>query len=231
MTESILEVKNLRVKFQNQVILKDISFQVYQGDYVGLVGSNGSGKTTLIKSILDILPRESYEGEIIFKNIKKNEIGYLPQVFTGTRRYFPGTVEEIVKTGLLFKKGFFKFYNDEDEKKVEKILKKLDISHLKNANISSLSGGQQQRVLLARTLIGNPKIIFLDEPVSALDPEIKKAFYHLLYQLNQEEGITIIFISHDPETLEKYCNKIMCLDKEIIYYGHPKKEIFKHGNI
>ncbi|MGL6098958.1 MAG: metal ABC transporter ATP-binding protein, partial [Fusobacteriaceae bacterium] len=141
------------------------------------------------------------------------------QIFTGTRRYFPGTVDEVVKTGLLFKKGFFKFYNSDDNIKVDNILSKLNILHLKHSNISSLSGGQQQRVLLARTLIGNPKIIFLDEPVSALDPEMKKSFYQLLCELNKKEKITIIFISHDPETLEKYCNKIMSLDKERLIYG------------
>ncbi|QQY79373.1 zinc transport system ATP-binding protein [Keratinibaculum paraultunense] len=215
---SIITVKNLNFSFGKTQILKDINFQVEEGDYVAIVGPNGSGKTTLIKILLGLI--DSYEGEIKFKQgiVDKNLIGYLPQNIMERDRLFPATVKEIVATGLLSQKGIFKFYSDEDYKKVDNILKKLRIEDLKDRKIGSLSGGQLQRTLLARALVSNPKILFLDEPTSALDPKIREDFYNILNEINRE-GITIIFVSHDIFSIRKYVNKVLYLNREIIFYG------------
>ncbi len=215
---SIITVENLNFSFSKTRILKDINFQVEEGDYVAIVGPNGSGKTTLIKILLGLIG--PYEGQIKFKQyiVDKNLIGYIPQNTIEKDRLFPATVKEIVATGLLAQKGVFKFYSKEDYEKVDDILKKLRIGDLKNRKIGSLSGGQIQRTLLARALVSKPRILFLDEPTSALDPKIREDFYNILNEINKE-GVTIILVSHDLFSIKEYVNKVLYLNREIIFYG------------
>lgn len=216
MKNKILSVKNLFVMYGKQKVLKDLSFEIEQGDYVGVVGPNGAGKSTLIKVLLELEEKDS--GEIEFF-IDKNEIGYLPQISVINHNMFPASVAEIVSTGLLAKKKFPKKINKMDMKKVEDVLGKLKILNLKDKKIGDLSGGEQQRVFLSRALVDSPKILILDEPTSALDPKIRNEFYELLNELNHEWGITIILISHDVSTIGKYTSKMLYLDKTLIFYG------------
>jgi len=218
MMNNVITVENLNFSFGKNQILKDISFQVEEGDYLGIVGPNGSGKTTLIKILLGLIG--PYEGKIRFNDEigNKNSIGYVPQGAIKRDRLFPATVEEIVATGLLSQKKGMKFYSKEDYRKVENILKKLGIYGLKNRKIGNLSGGQIQRALLARAMVSKPNILFLDEPTSALDPKIREDFYSILKEINRE-GVTIILISHDILSIKKYVNKILYLNREIIFYG------------
>ncbi|NMA86723.1 MAG: ABC transporter ATP-binding protein [Tissierellia bacterium] len=215
---NILEVKNLNFYYGKNPILKDINFQLETGDYLGIIGPNGSGKTTLIKILLGLIG--SYDGEVKYKEelLGKNFLGYVPQKTFGADKLFPATVKEIVATGLLAHKKGIKLYTKEDYKKVDSILAKLKIEDLKNRKIGNLSGGQQQRVLLARSMVAEPSILILDEPTSALDPEIRDEFYRILKELN-EEGVSVILISHDLMSIDNYINKILFLDRTVIYYG------------
>lgn len=226
---SILEVNSLSFKYDRQRVLEDINFEVLEGDYVGIIGANGSGKTTLIKILLGLI--SSYEGQIKYEEdiLKSSSIGYVPQHGAAIDRLFPATAGEIVFTGLLSKKGKLKFYSKRDYNKVDIVLKRLKIENLKNKRIGNLSGGQRQRVLLARAMIADPKILILDEPTSALDPEIREEFYKLLKELN-DGGVTIVLVSHDIASIEKYINKILYLDKRLVFYGgydefHHSKEM------
>mgnify|MGYP000853086425 CR=1 FL=1 len=223
---NILTVKNLNFKYGKNPVLKDINFGVNEGDYLGIIGPNGSGKTTLIKILLGLIG--PYEGEIKYNRelLGENFLGYIPQKTFGNDKLFPATVREIVATGLLSQKKGLKFYTKEDYKKVDSILYKLKIEDLKNRKIGNLSGGQQQRVLLARSMVAEPSILILDEPTSALDPEIRDEFYKILKELNQE-GISIIFISHDLMSIDNYINKILFLDRKVIFYGNYER--FKHS--
>lgn len=221
----ILEVKNLNFSYKDQKILRDISFEVEDQDYIAIIGPNGSGKTTLIKLLVGLL--ESKDNSIRYNT--KNEdinIGYVPQKIVKADNLFPASVEEIILTGLLYEKSFFKFYTKEDYKRVDEILNKLNSSDLKNKKIGSLSGGQQQRVLLARAMIKNPEILILDEPTSALDPTMTEEFYKICKELNNQ-GVTIILISHDIKSVEKYVNKVLYLKNEILFFG--EYEEFKHS--
>lgn len=209
----LIEVKNLSINFGHVQALKNISFSVYEGDYINIIGPNGAGKTTLIKAILGLI--NDYEGKVITHNTL---IGYLPQKTSDIDKIFPATVKEIVCLGLLSTKKNPKIINNQDKLKIRNILHKLDIWELRNRKIGHLSGGQKQRVLLARALVNEPKILILDEPTSALDPEFKTSFYKILHKLNEDDNVTILHITHDINTNNFY-NKILYINQILEYFG------------
>lgn len=221
--ETVLSVKNLTFGYGTTETLFDVSFDVQQGDFVALSGPNGAGKTTLLKIILGL--EKKYSGNIlIFDNDSKqfsdwSKIGYLPQRVNVFNPLFPATAKETAKLGLLSLKKFPKKFNQEDEKKVKEIFEVLGIVDLENRLIGELSGGQQQRVFLARALISEPQILILDEPSVALDPETRERFFKLIEKLNKEKGVSIIMSTHDTSQIGQYANKLLYLDKQIIFYG------------
>lgn len=218
--KKIMEIRDLNVSYGKTEVLNNISFDIIEGDYIGIVGPNGAGKSTLIKALLNLLNPDS--GEVIY-NIDKSFVGYLPQITEKNHKLFPASVFEVVSTGLILKKSFPKFLNKEDKKKVDESLRLLSIEDLGHKKIGDLSGGQQQRVLLARALVSNPKLLILDEPTSALDPKIRNEFYELLKNLNENLKVTIVLISHDMGTIGKYASKLVYLDKTLIFNGNFKE--------
>lgn len=209
-----LEVKNLIVKIGEQEIIKNISFSLPEKTITALIGPNGAGKSVLLKTILGIYP---YKGEIkIFgeNHLKKLElIGYVPQ------NYFydsslPLTVYEFLKISF------------NDQVKINKILREIDIEDLKNKLISKLSGGQLQRVLFARALLNNPKILLLDEPVSETDIVGQKEFYEIIKTLNKEKGLTILITSHEITIIHTFAQRVLCLNRYLVCDG-PISELFK----
>lgn len=216
----VLSVKNLTVAYGRYEVLKDISFDIEKGDYVGIAGPNGSGKSTLVKTLLGLLEKRS--GTITFENTSKKskqKIGYLPQVAITTDSLFPAKVKEIVEMGLLVQKKFPKILNRSDREQVKKTLKELEIEHLSENKIGKLSGGQQQRVLLARALVCEPEILILDEPTSALDPKMRGAFYGMIKKLNKQKKVTIMLVSHDMGSIGQFTNKMMYLDRRLVFFG------------
>ncbi len=220
MKEILLSVKNLTTGYGRYIILEDISFDIMSGDYVGIVGPNGSGKSTLIKTLIGLIDKKS--GEILFQG-DKNKIGYLPQIAMTRDSLFPATVREIVNMGMLLNKKFPRTINKSEQKKINELMIELGIEHLKNERIGNLSGGQQQRVMLARTLVTDPNIVILDEPTSALDPQMRDDFYALIRNLNIHHGVTILLVSHDIATIGEYTNKLMYLDRKLVFYGDYKE--------
>ncbi len=225
--EKVLELKSLFVTIESRSILNDVSLVVNQGDFIGLTGPNGAGKSTLVKAVLGLLPQ--YKGEIYLFGVKQNrfndfeKIGYFPQKNALVRQVIPVSVAEIITTGIANSREGFLRTNTKLKDKVEKVLEKLQISHLKEKIFSSLSGGEQQKVLLARTLVDEPELIILDEPSTALDSTARNDFLHLLKGLNQG-GATIIIITHDTGYVGKFAKKILYLDGEVKYYDFLDKE-------
>lgn len=218
MNNILVDIKNVVVHYGEQCVLNDISLHIQSGDYIGLIGPNGGGKTTLVKVLLGLL---SPSGGVVTKQNVGNQslkIGYLPQKNFVNDNFFPATVEEIVKIGLLATKKHPKNFQSQDEVKVRQVLQKLGVEQLRKKRIGTLSGGQQQRVLLARAIVSNPDVLVMDEPTSALDPQIRDEFYNLMKKLN-EEGVTILLVTHDISTIGKYTNKMIYLDKKLIFYG------------
>ena len=207
---SQIECKDVSVKYENQVVLEDISFSIEAGDYLCIVGENGSGKSTLVKTILGL--ESAKTGEVIFgDNLNKNEIGYLPQQ-TQAQKDFPASVYEVVLSGCLNSKGFSPFYSMKDKKLANEMIKSLGIENIKRKSFRELSGGQQQRVLLARALCATKKIIILDEPITGLDPTVTREMYSLIKEINKK-GITIIMVSHDINFAVNNASKILHLKK------------------
>jgi|688.fasta_scaffold245610_2 zinc transport system ATP-binding protein len=208
---SILEVTNLSFEYSGNQVLSHLNFKIYRGEYVGLIGANGSGKTTLLKLLLNLLSPS--QGEILvfnsplksFKNWSK--IGYVPQLVSSENLGFPITVKECI---------MLNYSNQKDESQKSAlggVLKITDTQNLQNKLLSDLSGGQRQRVFIARSLINNPELLILDEPTSGIDQESQLEFYKLLTKLNQDFGLTILFVSHDLETISGESSRILCIDK------------------
>lgn len=219
----IIEAKNLSVNYGQTEALKNVSLVVEQGDFIGLAGPNGAGKTTLVKAILGLLPVLS--GKIELFGIEKEKfndwgkIGYLPQKLSTINALFPATVDEVVTLGLLSQKKIPRRIGFSDRKRANEILQELGIDNLKKKMLSELSGGQQQKVLLARALVSNPQVLIFDEPSTALDPESREFFFQLIQKLNKQKGITVILITHDTSYIGQYANKLLYVDKSLVYFG------------
>ncbi len=198
--------------------IRDVTFTVSSKDFVGLVGPNGSGKTTLIKTILGLLPplkgNVALFGQDLSVFREWHRIGYLPQRISMFNPYFPCTVKEVLSIAIppTIKRHA-------REAMIEQSLSLLDIKGLRNRLIGELSGGQQQRVFIARAIINKPDLLILDEPTAAIDPETRDNFYRLLKDLNLGKGVTIILVTHDTGTIGRYANKLLYLDKEVVFYG------------
>lgn len=217
MTKPLMDVKNISVNYGKQSIIKQLSFQVEKGDYVGIVGSNGSGKTTLVKVLLGLLSPS--EGSIDFIYDNKTSIGYLPQRTLVNDSFFPALVEEIVGTGLMGSKEGRLMKRTEKQQRIRETLRMLNIEAFTKRKIGTLSIGQQQRVLLARALVSRPDLLILDEPTSALDPKIREEFYEMLHHLHLAHEVTILQVSHDVTSMDKYMNKILLMGFDEVVFG------------
>ena len=208
--------QDLCVGYDGKAVLQDLSFAVFSGDYLCIVGENGSGKSTLMKTILGL--QQSVRGRILtLDGLRKNEIGYLPQQ-TQVQKDFPASVREIVLSGCQGRYGSRPFYNKEEKQLAADAMEKMQIAQLAKRCYRELSGGQQQRVLLARALCATRKMLLLDEPVSGLDPKVTAEMYALIEKLNREDGITVIMISHDIAAAVKYASHILHIG-DAVFFG------------
>lgn len=218
MNKNVLEVKDLSFSYPDKSILHRLSFNVNVGDFMCIVGTNGTGKSTLLKLILNQLSPLEGEIKILGTNSEKYKdyasIAYVSQKATNINRDFPATVEEIVSLGLYSKKGLFKRNTKEDKLLVEKALERVGMLDYKNRKIGYLSGGQQQRVFIAKALISNPRIIFLDEPTTGIDIRAVDSICCLLGDLNKNSGITIIMVTHDISSILYHSNKVLVLSED-----------------
>lgn len=222
--------EELCLAYEGRPVVKDLSFAVEAGDYVCIVGENGSGKTTLVKTLVGL--KRPMSGNIIFGDgITGKDIGYVPQtVHSG--RDFPATVYEVVTGGLLGKMGLRPFFTHEEKKRAHKAMERLGIKELKNKCFRELSGGQRQRVQLARAILAAEKLLVLDEPASGLDPVITSQLYGILKELNENDGMSVIMVSHDIPSAVRYATKILHIERESSFFGtteeYRKNRMGKH---
>ena len=230
----VVDTKNVTVCYGQSEAIKDVSFKIENGDFVGLIGPNGAGKTTLIKTLLGLLPISAGEIEMFGQKIGQfsqwDKIDYLPQNIKSINPLFPATVEEVVFLGLLSSKKMPRHFSSPDRLKVEDTLAYMRIVDLKDKVISELSGGQQQRVLIARALVSKPEVLILDEPTAALDSKSRDELMKLIKKLNSDFGITIILITHDTNMVCEYASKLMYLDRSLIFFGGVSEFYKKYKN-
>jgi len=210
-----VSVRNLNVRFDNQVILERLSFNIPQKSITAIIGPNGSGKTTLLKAMLGLIP---YQGEVLIlgKEISQSfeKIAYVPQRFSFDKS-FPITVDEFLNLEIS-KQG-------RKKSNINTKLKEVGMEKSGQQLLGQLSGGQLQRVLIAKSLLNNPKILFLDEPAAGIDLKGERSFYELIKHLNEEHGVTIILVSHEMDIVYNYATSVVCLNKQMLCFGKPKK--------
>ena len=224
---SLIKCENLELAYDGRTIVRDLSFEVNDGDYLCIVGENGSGKSTLIKALLSL--KNAAKGKITLSGgLKRNAIGYMPQQ-NAVQRDFPASVWEVVLSGRQNRCGLRPFYSGADKADAEEKLELLGIADLKKRCYRELSGGQQQRVLLARALCAAERLILLDEPTAGLDPVVTAEFYELIKKINQI-GITVIMVTHDPAALE-YSSRVLHLNHQLVFFGETADYLAtEHGS-
>ena len=225
----IFEVKNLSFVKGAQTILQNISFEVFAGDYIAIIGPNGGGKTTLTRILLGLEKATSGSVKIFSKDQKEfkdwHKIGYVPQKASLVDINFPATVLDVVKMGRVAKRGFFSRFSKEDTKIVEDAMLKMDILDLQDKMVGTLSGGQRQRVMIARALASLPEILILDEPNTGVDAKSQQRFYKLLAKLNHEENITILFITHDVGVIADDIDRLFTINQKAVICNNPKEAL------
>ena len=220
--KKLIEFRNIVKSFDGQVILKGVNLDIYENEFVTLLGPSGCGKTTLLRILGGFL--EADEGKVVFDG---EDISHKPpyerELNTVFQKYalFPHlSVYENIAFGLKIKK----MSKDVIDQKVMKMLKLIGLEGYENKNTTLLSGGQQQRVAIARALVNEPKVLLLDEPLAALDLKLRKEMQYELKRIQQEVGITFIFVTHDQEEALTMSDKIVVMKQgEIQQVGTPEE--------
>ena len=219
--ENIVELKNISVSFDGETVLDKINLDIKDKEFVTFLGPSGCGKTTTLRLIAGFL--EPDEGEIYFENKIINDVpAYKRQVNTIFQRYalFPHlNVYENIAFGLRVKK----MKEKEIKEKVEEMLKLVNLTGLEKRSIDKLSGGQQQRVAIARAIANHPKVLLLDEPLAALDLKLRTDMQKELKKIQQQLGITFIFVTHDQEEALTMSDRVVVMDAgKIQQIGTPQ---------
>ncbi len=210
---SVVDIKNVFYSYENIPVLEDITLNINERDFAGIVGPNGGGKTTLLKLILGLLSPRKGAIKVLGKNPAevRNLIGYVPQYGTMADK-FPVTAYEVVEMGL-YNSSFESSSRSEKLKRIKELFSLAGLNGLEDKPFFTLSGGQQQRTLIARALVSDPEIILLDEPTASVDSSSEIDIYELLKKLNKEK--TILLVSHDVAFISTYINRVICVNKRL----------------
>jgi zinc transport system ATP-binding protein len=211
MSKELLEVKKLNVQLGDDLVLRDLDFKVGKGEFLAILGPNDTGKSTLLKSLLGLLP---YKGEIIWHG--RPNINYLPERLSPSKfQEYPLSVQE-----------FFKFKKVPD-KKIKTALRSVGLKSpgILRKNPGELSAGQFQRMLIAWSLIDDPEVLLLDEPTVGIDIGGEETIYSLLHSFWRKNKLTILLVTHELDIVYAYSTNVLCLRKEKICYGPPKRAL------
>lgn len=212
-----IEISNLSVGYAGMPALEDVSFEVDQGEFLGIIGPNGAGKSTLFACMLGLNTQYTGTIRIFGQDIHKSrsplrKIGYVPQM-VHFERNFPVTVREVIRLGM---------WHGVREERIDEVMRELWIHELTDRRIGELSGGQQQRVFIAKAIVNDPKMLILDEPVTGVDQASVNLFYGILKDLNSNHGITIVWSSHDLDAVSTMSSHVACLNRTLFFHGTAK---------
>lgn len=197
MSDTLISVENLSLSFPNHQVLSKLSFKVNRGDFLGVIGENGVGKTTLVRLILKQLRPSS--GKIILKEGLK--IGYVPQ-FRNIDVEYPLSVRDFVSlsyTGIKLP-----WLSKKERTRVGEVMNRVGLTAISDRPLGLASGGEKQKAYLAQALLNHPDLLILDESTASLDPNTKKELLDVVTMLNNDMGLTILFVSHDMQLIHEY---------------------------
>ncbi len=206
MPRLVLQVKNLSVTRNGDEILKDLTFEVREGEVLVILGPNGAGKTTLLRALLGLLP---YQGEISWST---KDISYLPPQELLQRRDIPLSIEEFFKIKQVSSETILKMFKSVG----------LDSSLLER-RFGALSTGQFQRMIIAWALVDDPAVLLFDEPTSGIDVGGQETLYSLLHKFWKDRNLTILLVTHDLNIVWEHANTVLCLNKKKLCSGTPKE--------
>lgn len=230
MTKAILQIKNLKKSFGSNTVLKDVTFDVNEGEVVTIIGSSGSGKSTLLRC-LNLLETPN-SGEILFDGVNALD----PKINKNTYRRNLGMVFQsfnlfenlnVLKNCTLGQEKVLHRSHTESLEKAHHYLKLVGMAEYENARPSQLSGGQKQRVAIARAIAMEPKVILFDEPTSALDPEMVTEVLNTMISL-ADMGFTMVVVTHEMDFAKKVSDKVIFMDKGVIAAQGTPQQIFKN---
>ncbi len=209
--KKIISLRNVGVAYEGHAALESVNLDIYEDDFIGIIGPNGGGKSSLVKAIMGAV---EHNGEIEISDILRKgnhyKIGYMPQVSQFDMR-FPISIEEVVLSGLQTEKGFFGRYTAKDKELAHKTLEKMGIAELASRPIGEVSGGEMQRALLCRAIISEPKLLILDEPTNFVDNSFEREFYAMVQELSH--NMAVMIVSHDLGTITSVVKSIVCVNR------------------
>lgn len=217
MSKPLVELENVSTGYHDVPVLKEVSLQVFPGDFIGVIGPNGGGKTTLAKLILGLIA--PFRGRIRFPH-GKPRMGYLPQA-SQMDKSFPITVRDLVGSGLKTTSRWLPRLGREQRRLVDRTMNENGLAGLAAKPIGELSGGQLQKAFLCRALIGQPRLLILDEPNTHVDKHYERELYEWLRELNKE--MAILLVSHDIGTISPLVKTIACVNGGLHY--HPSNQL------
>jgi ABC-2 type transport system ATP-binding protein len=231
MFEPVVEVNGLTKVFKSLKAVDNVSFDIYPGEIVGLLGPNGAGKTTIIHMLLGLTTPASGDINVFGFDLKKNREKIIQDVnFSSSHVSMPNSLT--VKENL---KVFARLYKvKKKEKRISELLKIFEIEAIEDKLVRHISSGHQTRLNLAKALINNPKILFLDEPTASLDPDIADKTRSLLKSIKKNRNLSILYTSHNMKEMEEMSDRIIFLHKgRIIAEGRPEEIIrdFRRKNL
>jgi zinc transport system ATP-binding protein len=220
----VLSVRNVTFGYGREVVLDAVDLDVQPRDFLAIIGPNGGGKTTLLKVMLGLL--RPWSGEVIYRlpsgHPPRGRLGYVPQ-FSTFDRDFPLRVADMVLMGRLGMDGLGRLlrpWSRQDRAAAERAIDRLGLAAVARAHVAEISGGQLQRVLIARALVAEPEILFLDEPTASIDAESRATLSELLEGLNR--SIPVVVVTHDVTSIAAMVRRIACINRRLFYHGDPE---------
>ncbi len=211
----IITFEHVYFAYQDEPVLRDVSFQVNPGELIGLIGPNGGGKTTLLKLIMGFIRPQKGSLMVFGKppSISQGQIAYVPQNLHYDRQ-FPISVLELVLSGRLSRLPWYGVYSREDYQAAYDALDQVGMRAFQNHAFGNLSGGQAQRALIARALVSNPKLLLLDEPTASVDPQAVADIFRILKELHGK--MTIMMVTHDLNVAIDMMERVLCVQGGVI---------------
>ncbi len=225
-----LEIEDLTVAYNRKPVIWDVEFAVQPGSLVGVVGPNGAGKSTLLKACMDLIPVASGRVKVYGQSYKDNRhrVGYVPQRET-VDWDFPVSALDVVTMGLYREIGWLRPVRKKHLAAARAAMERVGLEEFENRQISQLSGGQQQRTFLARALVQNADLYFMDEPFAAVDAATEKAIVEILQEMKRE-GKTALVIHHDLQTVPEYFDHVVLLNMRVVAHGKTE-DVFTNENL